>query len=306
MILSDILGIIGLPVGVLGIPLTYYFAQRGRQRPDMRSLVDHDLVISPESDILNSGLIMRFKEQEIRHVSRTNVALWNKQGDTVRGSDIVPDDPLRVTVGAGGVILQARIVALSRPQIKPSVSIPDTDSSILRVDFDFLDQCDGFVIEILHESEYEPQIEGTLRGAVIKPEPWAPIPSGELSFIAEARWYRRLFRSRFIIFTPYLFLFIGLTSYSSADIIFRSPVLVDPKGYQLDTLAGQAEYAGAVKDAGQPELAFSIATYGLVALVLIGAAVFALAVRREVKSLLPKSVLQVRPYEERPEEETDD
>lgn len=272
MSFSDVLGILALAVAVIALPFTYWLARRGRQRPDLRYAIDTDLAIRPESDLLTRGLSIEFDGHQIKQVHRTYIGIWNRQGDLVRGSDIVPDDPLRVGLDEGG-FLQARIVSMSRPQIKPLVAPHPEDPSVAVVSFDFLEARDGFVVELLHESDEPLELTGTIRGA-----PMRDASGGDLAVDlqrAGQTWRERVFANKVDLLVNVLFpvgFAIGTTfAIFNVGVLasFAEPRLVSPSLYDLGSLAGQNDFARAVRDAGNFERVPIFAVAGLLAMFLV-------------------------------------
>lgn len=164
--MSDAIGVAGLVVSVIGIPLAYFLAKRGRQRPDLRYMTDFVVLLKPHDQLIKQGLSMSFSGHPITRISRTRVALWNQSGDPVRGTDVVPSDPLRLSVKEGERILRVTTLFTSRPQILAEIKMPEKDEPTALVSFDFLDAGDGAVFEVVHEGENPPELSGTIRGAV--------------------------------------------------------------------------------------------------------------------------------------------
>ncbi|MEU6429768.1 hypothetical protein ABZ860_28080 [Microbispora sp. NPDC046973] len=310
MSFSDILAILGLVVSLIGIPLTFILARRGRQKPDVAYAVDFTVLIRPFGDLLDRGLKLTFDDRDIRRVSRTRFAVWNRRGDTVRGSDIVESDPFRIELTEGDEILQARIVSRSRKQIGAELGLDySREKEAVSIGFDFLDPGDGVIIEIVHQGTQAPKVAGTIRGATVakvqdidltpKALELAGIRSPMRRFIKKAR-NRRFAVRAFAMIAP-----IGSAGYIIVDYIRRLGAghLVDPKQYNLNSLEGQAAFAIEVRDTG-------IRNYGLLENASLGILVLAVAFMfiTEIasrKRLIPSTLLG-EILEERREAEVDD
>lgn len=152
---------------VIGIPVTWLLARRTRQRPDLRYVVDQEELIAPEDSLLSGGLELKFRGVALKQLCRTYVGIWSKRGDTIRGDDLTGADPLRIELPATDVVLSARIVTMSRPQIQPVARVGISDS-IVELGFDFLDPHDGYIVEVLHRENTAPALLGTIKGCDIK------------------------------------------------------------------------------------------------------------------------------------------
>lgn len=183
---GDWLGIIGVLLGIVALPAGVYLGRRNRQVPDLRYAIDHDEIIAPDDWLFTDGLSLRFQGENVARLCRTYVAIWNKRGDTVRGSDIVDSDLLRVVLDESDDVLSARVVAASRKQIEARV-----DRKAATITFDFLDQGDGFVVEVLHRVPSPPTLTGTIRGAhVMRQKGSANLQYAERQAMRKSWWTR--------------------------------------------------------------------------------------------------------------------
>ncbi|WP_172829594.1 hypothetical protein [Microterricola viridarii] len=154
---------------VVGIPVAWILGRRNKQRPDLRFAIDQEELIAPEDSLVSGGLGLTFRGAKLQRLCRTYVGVWQKRGDTVRQSDLTAVDPLRIELSLGDSVLSARVVAMSRSQIQPSVRVNQGASkNVATLGFDFLDPKDGFIVEILHEENSPPILTGTLKGGDLR------------------------------------------------------------------------------------------------------------------------------------------
>jgi hypothetical protein len=249
------IGLLGLLTSVVGIPLAYYLARRGRQRPDLRAATRTNALFYPDDGITGQGLRMTFGNDLITNVNRCYVAIWNHRGDSVQGSDIVPSDPLRVDVAQEERILQTSVVSYSRPQILPNVSISELGNSAL-VQFDFLDAGDGFLIEVIYEGVHNPELVGTVRGAAVALQRNVDLDPQILARM----WGGRLNRLRAGVgryATPLFALIAGLVWLGGIVFLtefWREPEIVNVREFNLGSLRGQKDFAKEVSNVGLNEV----------------------------------------------------
>lgn len=294
-----ILAWLGLVVGVVGIPLTYYLTRRGRQRPDLRSAIDFDVIIKSEDGILDR-LNMAFDGRKILSVSRSRVAFWNAHGDTVLGSDILPADKLRLQLDSEDIALHVRVVAMSREQIDVTCEIDPNDPTAVYISFDFIDASDGFIIELLHMKPEPARLTGTIRGAVVTSSK-ADLSSGAIDKAVD-RWFLRLkhlnVRRAVILAVAYLvpIIIAGSFVYSLREVILGEPALVNPSTFDLTQIEGQRDFAIAVRDAGNTDresvqsLLWAMAGYCAVLFLLP----LVLTVS-QLRASVPRSIVRIRP-----------
>ncbi len=259
------LGVIGIGLSVVGIPLAVVLARNTKKHPTVRTVADFDVLMSSDHGIVRA-LSIAYGGKDIERVSRTNVAFWNHKGDTIQGVDIVGHDPFRLQLTEGDIALQITPLSVSREQCKIFADIDPDDSTRVLLTFDFLDGGDGGVFEILHLGIDAPVVGGTIRGATIKKVGGVNVDlSPPVLQLIAASGMRRVFamiksggKSRrmaiaglmaaclpaFILFITYLAL---------GDVgFFREPEVVPIASFDLMSLQGQYEFAQEILDRGKP------------------------------------------------------
>lgn len=301
--LMDILSLLSAFVGIASIPIAFLLARRGRQRPKLRYVIDSEVIVSPEDGLLNRGLSMSFAGTTIDKLSKTTIAIWGQRGDTVRGIDIVADDALRVKLGDDDAVLQARVIARSRRQNKVE-AIPDPKIPFcVEIIFDFLDQNDGAIIEILHkESKQKPILLGTIRGATLRKARAIELSSSSLKTLAaRSRLMKYLSVGLLIISTimvPAIAVFaISFEKWSRA----RELSLADANNYELGTPEGQREFAleviGRVILDPATANGFSIFTITFGAVILLGIFFIATMFFIATHAVIPRNILAIHDRE---------
>jgi hypothetical protein len=158
---GSLIGLLGLSVGLIGLLL--YFNGKIGARPtcQMRSL----RLLGKEEQALPPEIKIHFKSKNIPRLTLTTIFLWNGGKESIRGNQIVQDDPLRCEFEPSDEILKAKVAACTRAVNKVALQIPASKPYTVLIDFDYLDPADGARIDILHTSKLRyPQLLGCLRG----------------------------------------------------------------------------------------------------------------------------------------------
>lgn len=285
----DWLGIAGLVIGLVGIPLAFIVGRRNRQVPDLRVVTDFNRIVAP-GDF--AGVKLAWEGQPLEQVSRTTLAFWNQRGDHVSGDSVLVSDPLRIELDANDSVLQVRLVAYSREQ------------NALRVEgdalhFDFLDGGDGGVFEVLHCGDKPARIVGTIPGAKISEG-----QRGDLS--AEGRAKLRTARIRRIVGfegrRPLRFLTISTVVIVVVLVgaalltwmtLTREPELVALGPYDLTTIDGQADFSKEVQRVGGATQSSNLVLlFGIVVIYSFGLLMVVGTLISRSRSIVPKSVVQ--------------
>jgi hypothetical protein len=160
MLAADVWGPLGVAFAVLGILIavlvTWWFARGPRLFVQVSGTT---LVSSPARE----QITVLYGREVVPRVTQTLIWLWRGGRGAIRGTDIVESDPLRVHVSPGARLLDAAVLAQSKPTNAVSVAM-DADSRVA-IDFDYLDVRQGAVIEVLHTAESPELI--TIAGTII-------------------------------------------------------------------------------------------------------------------------------------------
>lgn len=264
-----VLTVIGLALSVIALPVTYFLGRRTRQLPLVYSVSDFAVLMSPRDRLADDDLDLTLGGRTISTISRTYIAVWNARGDTIRNTDILETDPLRIVVGEGDDILRSRIISTSRVQCGASLQESLLDSRTLEVTFDFLDPKDGMVIEVLHHGEASAELVGTLRGATIKDRGEDALNPRVLEVASTgSAWAMYFHRSgrhgrrfpRLSAVTPPLvqLLLLGYLLYVFFRWIFVEAELVPYRDFAMDTLEGQQRFLAAAENAGVHSASYTL------------------------------------------------
>lgn len=152
----EIIGVVFGAVGVVGIIYTIYTSRRSQRKRLMVYEVSRSIVLaqafSPEDDYKLSVLFQRKGSitEKIDSVYTTFLKFANLGKEPIRGNDIAPANPLRITV-EGARILDMQVAGSTREVNNVSLGnqVMEAEGASAHVDFDFLDYPDGALIKIL-------------------------------------------------------------------------------------------------------------------------------------------------------------
>jgi hypothetical protein len=102
---------------------------------------------------------------QVRTLTKSILALWNDGATTIRGTDIVDHDPLRIECVNGGRILYNEIARATRPANRVELAFDESHPGSLHCWFDYLDQGDGVIVELWHTGvDVRLAVRGSVRG----------------------------------------------------------------------------------------------------------------------------------------------
>ncbi|GAB3440897.1 hypothetical protein GCM10027570_06640 [Streptomonospora sediminis] len=249
--LGSILSLSGIVISIAIAVISYYLGRHQRRRPRIHYATDFDVIMSPGDQLSAADFLQTRSGAPVTQLSRTYIAVWNHNGDTIKESDISPSDPLRVEVPEGDYILKAEVAALSRTATLVRTQAESGGRSA-QIHFDFLDSGDGAVLEVVHQGSSGAHLSGTVRGARISYKGRSRLSPHYIRLFTKksraTRFIQTLSSVEKIAFAALATIggFSAITLVNLFNFLMETPVLVDPDLYNLETLEGQADFAANV------------------------------------------------------------
>jgi len=183
-IISLILAVFGIVVGVL---TGYYFYLKAKERIDPRYVLRYGSFVGNSSGAMKDISIL-YKGVEIGNLNRCIVVIWNRGNRVIMNDAIAKNDEIKVHLPEGAIALGAGVAWSCRAAINLSTQINESKSTTV-INFDFLDQGDGGIIEILYQdgSKTSPTLTGSIIGAPRGIQP-IPISSDDDETENESSW----------------------------------------------------------------------------------------------------------------------
>jgi hypothetical protein len=164
MAATDIWGPLGAILGLVGIVIGGVLAWWFARGPRLVMQASGSTLVSTPSD---QRIKVLYEGEQVPRVTQSLVWLWREGRGTIRGSDVVTADPITIRVPPGDRILDAAILAQSKPTNAVNVQLDvDGPEAGARLAFEYLDPRQGAVIEVLHTAESPESVEliGTIMG----------------------------------------------------------------------------------------------------------------------------------------------
>jgi hypothetical protein len=159
----DLLALAGVILGVLGVVAAIGAAWWFGRGPRLVMQVSGTTLISAPK---NDHIKVLYDNSEVPKVTQSLIWLWREGRGTVRGTDVISNDPVAVNVPSGTRILDASILAQTKDTNRVKIVRDPITETRAVVAFEYLDPRQGAVIEVLHTGE-EPgatTISGTIMG----------------------------------------------------------------------------------------------------------------------------------------------
>lgn len=209
-IINYALGIAGILIGVV-VSFYTYFKSKESKEPCIyfQTFRDIDKIEGGEDE---ENIKVFYKSEEVDKVYTTYIWFWNKGKRPIHKGDIPAKSELKLSLVNEKndlQILDYKIIKSSRDPINPSLQ--RIDNSRLKLDFEFLDFMDGWVMEVQHTGGQDVQVKfdgvilGNVDGAKVLPT----------VFIEEEKNPKRVKgRNKKLFFTLYYLILIIICSVS--------------------------------------------------------------------------------------------
>jgi len=158
------LSIVSIVTGAVTSWIISWFYFRKGVRNKAISFTTNDIsVIWPTNQGKDDSLKITYQGNEVPRVTSTTMAIWNSGTETIDGSDIVADDPLRLIAAEGVKILRVQVLEKTRDVIVGD--IPNISEKQANVRFRYLDANDGIAVEVLHTGGMDAiSVAGAIKG----------------------------------------------------------------------------------------------------------------------------------------------
>ena len=172
---------LGLGGIIIGIVASYVFYQLSVERKDPRwTAVGNNLISDFGSEW--DKLSITYDQQPVKNLSVSKVAIWNAGKATIERADLTEIEPLRICIPKGVDLLDARLLAQNN-QANCCAIETDTVKGTVAFNFDYLDQGNGFVVQVVHTGVVATDLEllGAIKGVrrVRRTSRISPIPIKE-------------------------------------------------------------------------------------------------------------------------------
>ena len=155
--LSNIIGIIGLVVGIIGAVLTCIFYRRSHRSKEPCWSVRNNVLVEGYSSKIGK-LDIRFKDEQVENLSIARIAFWNQGAETLDRHDIETINPLRIEADEEIEILDVSVSLTNSSSSQFETELVN-DRKSAKLDFAYLDKGQGAIVQIIHTGIKESDIQ---------------------------------------------------------------------------------------------------------------------------------------------------
>lgn len=161
---GQVVGTVGVVIGVLSLVVSYVFYRKSLRLKEPCWWITNTFLVRDYSATL-PDLEVRYGKEAIKNLTISRIMFWNKGRDTIERSDIAPSDPVRVAVFGDATVLSSGMIASNYEANQCKIAL-SPDRRAVNIEFDFLDDGNGVVMEVIHTGTSASSIgvTGTVKG----------------------------------------------------------------------------------------------------------------------------------------------
>jgi len=144
---NTIFGIVGVVLAIVSLIASFYFYKKSIRIKEPVYSIKSVNVISDYASTYNN-LTVSYKNEKVENFTVSKVLFFNEGEVTIDREDIAPLNQLRI-VAKTGSILDTTVLQVNNPSSDFKVSL-DRANGLVMIDFDYLNQHQGAVIEVIH------------------------------------------------------------------------------------------------------------------------------------------------------------
>ena len=158
-------GLIAAVLGAVGGPLIGYLLYRRAKEERLPTWVARSVVLVNQEYADLAGLTIMQGDKRLLVASLAHVALWNRGRQAIEREHLGVKDPISIATRRTDVEILSTKVLLADPD--NDVRISDSGPHCVSIDFNYLDQGEGAVFQLVHTgtSDADIGVSGHIRGA---------------------------------------------------------------------------------------------------------------------------------------------
>lgn len=148
---------------IIGIPLSIYLYFKSKKDKLLKFEIKNNNIFKNFESIIENVKVT-CEDKNISTLTITRILMWCDGKETIYNTDIATQMPLIIKSKEGKEILEAKIVS-SNNQAN-NVHLEKLENNIYKINFEYLDYKDGFIIQVVHTGSSQKDIilSGKIKG----------------------------------------------------------------------------------------------------------------------------------------------
>lgn len=148
---------------IIGIPLTIYTYFKSKKEKSLKFEIKSNNIFKNFESIIENVKVT-CENKNISTLTITKVLMWCNGKETIYDTDIATQMPLIIKTREDKDILEAKVI--SSNNLANNVHLEKLENNLYKINFEFLDNKDGFIIQVVHTGSNSNDIivDGKIKG----------------------------------------------------------------------------------------------------------------------------------------------
>lgn len=148
---------------IIGIPLSIYLYFKSKKEKSLKFEIKSNNIFKNFESIIENVKVT-CKNKNISTLTITKILMWCNGKETIYDTDIATQMPLIIKTREDKDILEAKVI--SSNNLANNVHLEKLENNLYKINFEFLDNKDGFIIQVVHTGNNSNDIivDGKIKG----------------------------------------------------------------------------------------------------------------------------------------------
>lgn len=148
---------------IIGIPLSIYLYFKSKKEKSLKFEIKSNNIFKNFESIIENVKVT-CENKNISTLTITKILMWCNGKETIYDTDIAQKMPLLIKTREGIDILEAKVI--SSNNLANNIHLEKLENNLYKINFEFLDNKDGFIIQVVHTGSSQKDIilSGKIKG----------------------------------------------------------------------------------------------------------------------------------------------
>ena len=132
---------------IIGFPLSFYFYFKSKKEKSLKFEIKSNNIFKNFESIIQNVKVT-CEDKNISTLTITRILMWCDGKETIYDKDIATQMPLIIKSKEGKDILEAKIESFNNQT--NNITLEKLENNIYKINFEYLDNKDGFIIQVVH------------------------------------------------------------------------------------------------------------------------------------------------------------
>lgn len=148
---------------IIGLPLSIYLYFKSKKEKSLKFEIKSNNIFKNFESIIENVKVT-CEDKNISTLTITKILMWCNGKETIYDTDIATQMPLIIKTREDKDILEAKVI--SSNNLANNVHLEKLENNLYKINFEFLDNKDGFIIQVVHTGNNSNDIivDGKIKG----------------------------------------------------------------------------------------------------------------------------------------------